>query len=85
MVESSITSRTSTKTTNMVVALDAGTGATPTDQSQLSESQSVQDDSDDDCSIDMGIFDLGKCTKSDEPIRPGDEIEYYNPIFIYGR
>jgi len=64
------------------------TQAEPTDydirkKSQSSQSNDGTNDSDDD-SMDMGIFNLHKCKKSNEPIRPGDVIEYWNPIFVKG-
>ena len=49
----------------------------------VSQSNDDKIENDDD-SMDMGIFNLNKCKKSNEPIRPGDVIEYWNPIFIKG-
>ena len=85
MAESSITTHTSTKKMSMVVANDDGAVNTPTDQTQPSTSQSVQVDSDDDSSLMNFIFNLGKPTKSNEPLRPGDVIRYYSPMYVYGK
>lgn len=42
-------------------------------------------DSDSDSDDDMQGFRRKRKTKCAEPIRPGDVIEYYNPIFVFGK
>ena len=56
---------------------------TQREKSPPSQSNDNKNDSDED-SMDMDIFNLHKCKKSGEPIRPGDVIEYCNPMFVKG-
>ena len=62
---------------------ESAVGHEPGNRANFLQSNDDNFDSDSD-STDMGIFNLNKCKKSNEPIRPGDVIEYWNPIFVKG-